>query len=708
MKHVHQKVVAVLGLLLVLCTGLVACSSGGDGGGGGGTSAATVSGTATSPGGQLAKVAPTKLQQFFAALMPSGAWAQAIGGFAPVPNANVFLVRITNAGVPTGTPLILAQTTTNAAGQYTLTLPSGVTLASDLVVQVTNAATPQPIPTAGTQNAPATQATVNVDPISEEVLREVIAFLGANPASTLANFSAFELSELQRVINAAVAANPSLVGATAAQTIANIQASLAPALATTIPVLASSTNFLTVLSTSLPNGQANVAYNQPILAIGNPGALSYAVVGTLPTGLSLNGVTGQITGTPTVAGTFNFSVQVSLPAASPSPVTRALSITLAPPAPAAVASLTPTPQTIQVNTQGSLTVTLNVAQLTDTTVTLSATPGGIVTLPATVQVLANQLSVSFPITAGATAGATQVTATIGASSASADVTVSVAPPLLVFPVQTLPSATVGVPYSYQFMASGGTAPLTWSPILILVGLPPGLTLSPSGLLTGTPTTAGTANFTVQVQDAGIPMQSVSRTLSLTVSPPVATNLTGTWLTNFTCTGTGGNFTGQETLIVTQTGTNVTFTLQPGGGLFTGTLSGNTMIYSGTGPGYTESGTWTMQGANNFTKTSNYVNTDGTGGSCPGTGQRQARLTLTLGNVGPGLGGAVTLVPLMPACSTAGGQCAWDFPVGTLVTLTLSPYSGSSPGPWTGCDVVPQPAVCQVTMNANRNIGQQIN
>ncbi|TKB63799.1 MAG: hypothetical protein E8D47_12680, partial [Nitrospira sp.] len=185
MKHVHQKAVAVLGLLLVLCAGLFACSSSGDGDGGGGTPAATISGTATSPGGLLAKAAPTKLQQFFAALLPSDAWAQVIGGFAPVPNANVFLVRITNAGVPTGTPLILAQTTTNAAGQYTLTLPPGVTPASDLVVQVTNAATPQPIPTAGTQNAPATQATVNIDPISEEVLQEVIAFLGANPASGL-------------------------------------------------------------------------------------------------------------------------------------------------------------------------------------------------------------------------------------------------------------------------------------------------------------------------------------------------------------------------------------------------------------------------------------------------------------------------------------------------------------------------------------------
>ena len=130
------------------------------------------------------------------------------------------------------------------------------------------------------------------------------------------------------------------------------------------------------------------------------------------------------------------------------------------------------------------------------------------------------------------------------------------------------------------------------------------------------------SYTVVVSNFG-PINSVtSNAATLTVTTGTL-NLTGIWITNFTCTGSGGNFSGTETLTVTHTGTNVNFTTQPDGGTFNGTLTGNTMNYFGSAPGYTESGTWTLVDANNFTKTSNYVNTTGgTGGSCPGTGQRQ--------------------------------------------------------------------------------------
>ncbi len=61
----------------------------------------------------------------------------------------------------------------------------------------------------------------------------------------------------------------------------------------------------------------------------------------------------------------------------------------------------------------------------------------------------------------------------------------------------LPGATLGVAYRQQVTAQGGREPYTFR---ILGTLPPGITMSPTALLSGTPTTAGTYTFTVQVTD----------------------------------------------------------------------------------------------------------------------------------------------------------------------------------------------------------------
>ena len=109
------------------------------------------------------------------------------------------------------------------------------------------------------------------------------------------------------------------------------------------------------------------------------------------------------------------------------------------------------------------------------------------------------------------------------------------------------TAQVGVPYSSAVTAQNGTPPYSFA--ITSGALPPGLNLTPgTGAVAGTPTTAGTYNFQVQVTDSqplptdpnspagrvdteaavrrgmaqsGNSAASVSGGYSITVAPPVA-------------------------------------------------------------------------------------------------------------------------------------------------------------------------------------------
>lgn len=63
----------------------------------------------------------------------------------------------------------------------------------------------------------------------------------------------------------------------------------------------------------------------------------------------------------------------------------------------------------------------------------------------------------------------------------------------------LPAGVVGQAYSFQLQADGGTPPYAFS----ATGLPAGLSMSASGLLSGTPSAAGTFNVVVTIADAGV-------------------------------------------------------------------------------------------------------------------------------------------------------------------------------------------------------------
>ena len=102
------------------------------------------------------------------------------------------------------------------------------------------------------------------------------------------------------------------------------------------------------------------------------------------------------------------------------------------------------------------------------------------------------------------AGSTTISATMSSVTGNAPLTVQATP--LTITTTSFPNGTVSSPYSATLAASGGTSPYTWS---ILSGsLPASLTLNPStGAITGTPTTAGTFNFTVRATDVSNPRKA---------------------------------------------------------------------------------------------------------------------------------------------------------------------------------------------------------
>jgi hypothetical protein len=131
-------------------------------------------------------------------------------------------------------------------------------------------------------------------------------------------------------------------------------------------------------------------------------------------------------------------------------------------------------------------------------------------LPAGLILHASGLIDGTPTVAGTTTPHFLVTDAASLTGA-ATLTATVAGSQLTVPAQPLPGGVVGSPYAAQLGATGGTPPDTWA---VLSGaLPAGLSLSSAGLISGVPTTPGTASFTPQVTDhlgatASAPLQIV--------------------------------------------------------------------------------------------------------------------------------------------------------------------------------------------------------
>ena len=95
--------------------------------------------------------------------------------------------------------------------------------------------------------------------------------------------------------------------------------------------------------------------------------------------------------------------------------------------------------------------------------------------------------------------------------------------LTITTLPTLNPGTVNVAYSNTLTATGGTPPYQWSPAGPLAV--PGLSLAPSGAITGTPTSPGSYQLTATVTDSAGGKQSQMFTITINSSPPPTGTLT---------------------------------------------------------------------------------------------------------------------------------------------------------------------------------------
>ncbi|MGD0497335.1 MAG: putative Ig domain-containing protein, partial [Bryobacteraceae bacterium] len=138
------------------------------------------------------------------------------------------------------------------------------------------------------------------------------------------------------------------------------------------------------------------------------------------------------------------------------------------------------------------------------------------TLPAGLTLSTGGVISGTPTTYGTSTFGISVT-DAGGFTASQSFSLTVNPaPLVISTAAPLPSGVAGTAYSQALAAAGGVPPYRW---LVSSGtLPPLLTLSADGVITGVPATPGVSVFTISVTDAASHTASQAFALTITLGP----------------------------------------------------------------------------------------------------------------------------------------------------------------------------------------------
>ncbi len=278
---------------------------------------------------------------------------------------------------------------------------------------------------------------------------------------------------------------------------------------------------LVITTVELPPATANNPYSQTVVATGGitPYTNFAVTLGALPDGLTIDPITGVISGIPTTTGgPTNFTVTVTdstLPTAATA--SQALSLTVNPALAFTTAAALP-PATATSPYSQTIAATGGVTPYTFALSALTPLPTGM-TFDTATGILAG--------TPEAAGGPSTLTITVTDTTTppvtiSRDFTLTVNPALAFTTAAALPPATATSPYSQTIAATGGVTPYTFA-LSALTPLPTGMTFdTATGILAGTPEAAGgPSTLTITVTDTTTPPVTISRDFTLTVNPALA-------------------------------------------------------------------------------------------------------------------------------------------------------------------------------------------